>query len=57
MNVLVKTDELSQYTNTDHFPTEGSYSEILSVDANTLKCVPLYAAYHCKLYIVPANSG
>ena len=32
-----------------------SFTHITKVDAHTLTSVPLYVAYHCKIYVAPAD--
>ena len=58
MEVYVKTEELKKYSgNNIGASSSAGYTQIQVIESEQCYDVPLYIAYHCRLYLAPQHIG
>ena len=58
VEVYCKTEELQKYSSNNVGEGEvGEFTRLVALGPNSDYNVPLFVAYHCKLYIAPEHLG
>ena len=55
VDVYVKKRELQTFKRTNKTVTPEEFTKLGTVDPNSSYTIPLYAAYHCAIYVCPTG--
>ncbi|XP_076444664.1 LOW QUALITY PROTEIN: intermembrane lipid transfer protein VPS13A-like [Babylonia areolata] len=55
VNVYGKTEDLKRFRYTQHLAGNQEFSKLATVNPHDSYCLPLFVAFHCPLYLKPAD--
>ena len=55
VDVYCKTEDLKRFRAIEHLAGTQEFSKLATVNPRDSFCLPLYVAYHCPLYLKPAD--
>jgi hypothetical protein len=55
VDVYCKTEDVKKFRATQHLADNSEYSKLATIDPNDSYSLPLFVAYHCPLYMKPAD--
>ncbi len=57
VDVFCDTEELHKYNSNNLGQQMGAFTHLTRVEPNNTYDIPLFVAYHCKLYVSPSDLG